>query len=539
MFVNAFGALAGLAGGLGLFIYGMQTCSEGLQKMAANRLKHFVGVLTNQPFFGILVGTVVTVGLQSSSATSALVIGFVSAQMMTLSQALGVLLGSAIGSSLTAQLIAFKITNLALVLLFVGAILYLFSKRSRQRNVGQTLLGFGLIFYGMLVMSSAMAPVRDYPMVAQTLVSLERYPILEFMVALLVTAIIQSSPAFLALLMALATHGLVGPYAIVPFVLGAHLGGTVTGVISSLGAPGLDAKRAAVANFAFKLVNGLVFLPLYRPLTEFVLWSSPAISRQVANTHTLFSLIMAVVFLPFTSYVARMMVRLMPEKHSRRDEARFLDESLLELPELAVDQAHRQTLEMGRIVREDMLERVLPALRLHSDELIDQLAEPEQAVDSLYKKISRYVTNLGSTSLSDDVMERSVQVLYAANDLEHVGDILTNVAQIVRKISREELDLSDEGMREIEAMYNQVHGSFDLALKSFANLDGELASRVIKDHPRTLRLEKELRYSHFDRMHSGNPQTMATSSVHLDLIEALLRIDSHAVNIAQVVMGIV
>lgn len=529
----------GLAGGLGLFIYGMQMCSDGLQKMAANRLKQLVRTLTSKPTLGLLVGVIVTVGLQSSSATSALVVGFVSAGMMTLSQALGVLLGSAIGASLTAQLIAFKITDLALLLLFVGATLYLFSKRSRRRTVGQTILGFGLIFYGMFVMSSAMAPVRDYPIVAQTLVSLERYPVLEFLVALLLTAIIQSSPAFLALLMTLATEGLVGPYAIVPFVLGAHLGGTVTGVLSSLGAPGREAKRAAVANFAFKLVNGLVFLPLYRPLTELVLWSSPVASRQVANTHTLFSLVMAIGFLPFTSYVAKIMTRMIPDKHGSLGEARFLDESLLQLPDLAVDQAHRQTLEMGRIVREEMLDRVLPALRFGGDEVTDRMAEAEQAVDSLYKSISRYVTSLGSNSLSDDVMERSIQVLYTANDLEHIGDILMTVAQMARKVGAEELHFSADGMQELETIYNQARGNFDLALKAFETMDKTLASRVIKEHPRTLRLEKELRYSHFDRMHSGNPQTVATSSIHLDLVEAFLRVDSHAVNIAQVVMGIV
>lgn len=537
--MDALTALAGLAGGLGLFVYGMQMTSEGLQKMAANRLKQLVKALTSNRALGLLVGALVTFGLQSSSATSALVVGFVSAEMMTLSQALGVLLGSAIGASLTAQLIAFKLTDLALALLFVGAVLYLFSRRSRQRSLGQAILGFGLLFYGMFVMSSSMAPVRNYPVVAQTLVSLESYPVLEFLVALAITAIIQSSPAFLALLMALAGQGLIGPYAIVPFVLGAHLGGTVTGVISSLGAPGRCAKRAAVANFAFKLVNGLVFLPFYRPLTQLALWSSPNLSREIANTHTFFSLAMAVGFLPFISHVAGLMVRLMPDKHARLGEARYLDESLLEVPELAVDQSHLQTLEMGRIVQEEMLDRFIPALRYGNDEVIDRLTEAEQAADSLYKQISRYVTSLGSKRLSDDLMQRSINILYVANDLEHIGDILMNVLQITKKIRSEELEFSQEGMEEIEAMYSQVHDNFSLALKAFETSDQTLASRVIKEHPKILRFEKGLRYSHFDRMQAGNEKTARTSSVHLDLIEAMLRIDGHAVNIAQVVMGIV
>ncbi|HBG16927.1 MAG TPA: sodium:phosphate symporter, partial [Firmicutes bacterium] len=352
--MNAVQALIGLVGGLGMFLYGMKMCSDGLQKIAAGKLKQLVKVLTKSPLRGIFVGTLITVGLQSSSATCAIVVSLISAKVMTLAQALGVLLGSAIGSSLTTQLIAFKITDFALVLIFSGACLFLFTKRSRRRSLGQILLGFGLIFYGMFVMSSAMAPIKDYPLVAAMIISLENYPFLAFLVALIVTAILQSSAGFLALLMTLAGQGLVGSYAMIPFVLGAHLGGTITGVLSSLGTPGRESKRAAWANFGFKLINGLLFLPLYRPLTTFVLWSSPDLSRQIANAHTIFSLAMALGFLPFTSSVAKLMQQLIPEKAGGLGEAKYLKENLLEVPELAVDQAHRQTVEMGIIVSDMM-----------------------------------------------------------------------------------------------------------------------------------------------------------------------------------------
>ncbi|MBE3574232.1 MAG: Na/Pi cotransporter family protein [Firmicutes bacterium] len=537
--MEAVTVLVGIAGGLGLLVFGMQVCSEGLQKMAAGRLKRMVKALTGRPLLALLSGALITFGLQGSNATAALVVGLVSAKMMTLAQALGVLLGSAIGGSLTAQLIAFKITKVALVLLFVGAMLHLFSRRSRQRSLGQAILGFGLLFYGMSVMSAAVAPLGGYPAVAEALVRLERVPLLEFLVGAVGTAVIQSSTAFLALLMTLASEGLLGPYAIVPFVLGAHVGGTIGGVLSSLGAPGREAKRAALANLAFKLANGLVFLPLYRPLTELVLATSGDVSRQVANAHTLFSLAMAVAFLPLSGRIARFMEWAFPDRHAGLAEARFLDESLLEVPELAVDQAHRQTVEMGRVLQEEMLDRVLPAVRLGSEEAWDRMAEAEQAMDTLYRKISRYLAGLGDTSLPDPLMERSIQVLYTANDLEHVGDLLMNVTQMARKIQQDDLELSPEGMEEIEGLFNQIRDSLRLALQAFATLDPGLASRVIKEHPRMLRLERELRFSHFGRMQSGNARTMATSSIHLDLVEAFLRIEGHAVNIAQVVMGIV
>ncbi len=538
--MRAITALLGLAGGLGLFIFGVQICSEGLQKLAAHRLKQFIKAITHNPFLGLLAGILITVGLQGSGATSALVVGFINAGLMNLSQTLGVFLGSSIGTSITAQLISFKITGFALILLFSGAILYILSKKSRQRSLGRTILGIGLLFYGIHVMTSSMAPVREFPVVVQTLINLERYPIMEFGLALFITALIQSSPAFLALLMSLAAHRLVGPQAIVPFVLGAHLGGTITGVLSSIGTASRDAKRAAFANFVYKLINGLVFLPLYQPLTRLMVFTAPGdISREIANIHTFFSLVMAVGFLPFTKPVAGLMKRLIPDQRAGLAEAVYLDENLFEFPDLAVDQAQIQTLEMGRIVSEEMLAKALPALHFRNDEITDHIGRVEYAVDELYKKISRFLTKLGTGGLSDQLMQRSIEILYVANDLEHVGDIMSGMARQVQKISYEDMEFSQEGLEELDNMYKLVFEHFRLALQSFATMDQTMATHVIKEHPRILKLEKELRYSHFDRMQGGNQKTIATSSVHLDLIESMLRIDGHAVNIAQVVLGIV
>jgi phosphate:Na+ symporter len=537
--MNPLTILAGLCGGIGLFIFGMQMCSEGLQKIAANRLRQIVKTLTGNRILGLLVGAVITVGLQSSSATSALVVGFVSANMMTLSQALGVLLGSAIGASLTAQLIVFKITDFALVLIFAGTAAYLFAKRSRQRNIGQVLLGFGLIFYGMFVMTAAMAPVREYPAVAEILAKLAHYPVVELMVAMLVTALFQSSPAFLALLMTLAAQKLIGPLAIVPFVLGAHLGGTVTGVLSSLGVPGQEAKRAAWANFLFKLINGLIFLPFYRPITRLILWSSTDPSRLIANGHTLFSIAMAVVFLPFNSYTAKLVEWLIPNRQTGLGQAKFLDDGLLNLPELAIDQAHRQTLEMGRLVEAKMLNQAVAIIRNGNDDRFDRINETEAALDSLYKQISKYVTRLENNQLNEALTQKSIQVLYVANDLEHIGDLMTNIVKKAGQLRRQGLEFSEEGLGELESMLSQTKDNYGLSLKAFENLDVSLATRVIKEYPNLLRFEKDLRYSHFDRMQGGNEKTATTSAIHLDVVESILRINSHSVDIAQVVAGIV
>jgi len=531
--------LSGLAGGLGLFIFGMQLCSEGLQKVAARRLKKIVKTLTANRMLSLLVGMIVTLGLQSSSATSALVVGFISSGMLKLSQALGILLGSALGASLTAQLIAFKIVGLAQGLIFIGAFFYLFAKRLRHKNIGQSVLGFGLIFLGMQAMTAAMLPVRDEPMVAATLIQLEHYPFLEFLVGMLGTALIQSSPAFLALLMTLATNHLVGSWAIVPLVLGAHVGGTVTGVLSSLGAAGIEAKQAAWANFGFKLLIALLFLPFYQPLTKLILTTATDYGRIIANTHTFFSLMMIIIFLPFTKKVAELMKYILPQREVEFGAAKYLDENLLKVPELAVDQAYRQTLEMGQLVKHEMLDLVLKALHEQNEELIVKIQANDRAIDTLYRKISRYVTSLGDNPLPDELMQKVIRILYAANDFEHVGDVAVKVAQLAQKVRSEELQFSEEGFEELAMMYQHALANFCLVLKAFETSDKCLATKVIKEHPKMQRLEKELRYSHFERMQAGNEKAAATSAVHLDLIEASLRIDHHAVNIAQVVMGIV
>lgn len=531
--------LLGLAGGLGLFIFGMQMCSEGLQKIAARRIKHLLKGITKYPVFGLGIGAVVTLAIQSSSATSALVIGFVSAGLLNLSQALSVLLGSAVGASMTAQLIAFRTTNIAFFLLFTGSGLYIFSKRLKHRSLGQAILGFGLIFYGMIVMSSAVEPLRDNEMLSQILIRLEDFPLFEFFFGMLITAIFQSSAAFIALLMTLASHQLIGVYSIIPYILGAHLGGTITGVVSSFGITNIDSKRAAYANFGFKLINGLVFLPFYRPLTAMIFQSSPNLNREIANAHTLFSLIMAIGFLPLTPKVALMMKRFFQSKQPNLGEARFLQKSLLEVPELAIDQAQRQTVEMGRLIRELMLEKVLPLLKDSDDITIRGLKDTEKAIDALYQQISRFLAGLGNNLLSEELMERTIKILNVSNDLEHIGDVVINITQIAEKMDQQEVQFSEAGFEELATMYQLIHKFVCEALVAFETNDRELATRVIQEYPRTVRLEKVYRYNHFDRMQSGNPKTVETSAVHLDLIEGMLRINGYAVNIAQSVLGIV
>jgi phosphate:Na+ symporter len=232
--------------------------------------------------------------------------------------------------------------------------------------------------------------------------------------------------------------------------------------------------------------------------------------------------------------------RLIPNRQTTGlGQAALLDSNLLSLPELAIGQAHRQTLEMGRLVEAEMLKRALEIIHSGNDDSFDRINEIEQALDSLYKQISKYVTSLENNQLNEELAQKSIQVLYVANDLEHIGDIMTNIVKKARQLRTQGLEFSSEGLGELESMLSQTQNNYGLSLKAFETMDVILATRVIKEYPNLLRLEKDLRYSHFDRMQCGNEKTTTTSAIHLDVVESILRINSHAVDIAQVVAGIV
>jgi phosphate:Na+ symporter len=384
-----------------------------------------------------------------------------------------------------------------------------------------------------------MVPIKEFPAIANIIVGFEDYPIFAMLVSVAFTALIQSSAGFLALVMTLAGQGLIGVYAIIPFVLGAHIGGTITGVISSLGAHGRDSNRTAFANFFFKVVNGIIFLPMYRPLTRLILTNSSDINRGIANAHTFFSIVMAVGFLPFISQIAKLMTFLVPEKQDNLEEARFLKDDLREVPEVALDQAHLQTVEMGRIISDKMVKHFITSLALQNDETLDEISATEKIVDSYYRKISQYVTSLNTNSFSEDLLLRSIQILYIANCLELIGDLLVNIVQIAKKIRMQGVAFSKEGFDEIKLLYDMTAANLNNSIAAFEKFDQNEANLIIKEHPKIIRFARELQFNHFQRMQSGNLNTAATSSIHLDLMEALIRIDNQSVNIAQIVLGII
>ncbi|WP_366922261.1 Na/Pi cotransporter family protein [Metallumcola ferriviriculae] len=529
--------LMGLMGGLGIFVYGMQLTSDGLQKASAHRMKDVLASITRNRLLAVVVGVVITVLLQSSSAATVLLVGLVNASMMTLGQALGVILGSAVGTTLTVQLIAFKVTDYALWMVALGVPLKLFAKEQRTRNLGQAVLGFGFIFYGMSLMSQSMEPLRSYPGFVEMLVNVTASPLLTVLVTTVFTAIVQSSAASIALGMSLASQGVIGFEATVPMVLGANIGTTATALLSSL-ASSRAAKRVALAHLIFKVIGVIIFLPFLGLFSQVVAMTSSDIHRQIANGHSIFNIVNLLIFLPFTSHFGNLMLKILPDTGTQERAAHYLDEAVLEVPELAIDQAKSEILRMAKVVRQDVLPHLTEAVRTGDEKMRNQLQEAELTLDFLYRSITRYLSRLAQGNLSEGQSEVQVKMLYVCNDLEHLGDVMMGMLQIGQKIRREGLELSGEGWDEIEMMHKAITKNFNNAVEAFEEEDQEKARSVIHLNPEIVRMEKNLRYSHFHRLQE-NEKSLETSSVHLDLTNSLLRINSHAISIAQATMGII
>ena len=340
-----------LMGGLGLFLFGMNLLAEGLEKSAGSKLKKIIELLTSNLFMGVLVGAFVTAVIQSSSATTVMVVGFVNAGIMNLTQAIGVIMGANIGTTITAQLVSFDLNGLAPVALGIGIVLYLFSSKPKTKNIAEILIGFGILFTGMDFMKEAVKPLAEYKGFTDLLITFGNYPLLGLLLGFGITAIVQSSSASMGMLIALASQGLIPLAAALPILYGQNIGTCVTSLISSVGA-NRNARRAAMMHLIFNVLGTAVFLIfLNKPVVKFVTSiDATDVARQIANTHTLFNIISVIILLPFTKFIIKLAVKLVPEKDGEDEESKaikYLDDRMVETPSIAVASVIKETLRMG------------------------------------------------------------------------------------------------------------------------------------------------------------------------------------------------
>ena len=532
-------------GGLGIFMYGVHTTSAGLQMFAANRLKEILQSLTKKSYLAVLFGIVTTVAFQSSTATTVLVVEFVNVGMMRLGQALGIVLGSALGTSISIQLIAFKMLNVALGLIFIGFILYLFVSSPSLKHLGQAMIGFGLIFVGMENMSGASAPLKEVPEVQHFLTQLGVKPFLGILVGLVLTAMMQSSTATLAIVISLADQGLVNLGAVIPLVLGAHIGGTVTTLFSSLATQKQDARRAALANTLYKVVGTILIFPFLGAVADLLVWLSGDLKRQVANAHLVFSLFMIIIFLPLNNWIAKMLVEILPERRHKKGEVHFLfiDEASLELPTVAITQTRLEIRELGKRIRDQIMLEIPAVFKENKTELPSKGSAVEKEFHGYYNTISRFLSMLSMKDTSGEQREDILHTQFILKEFQYIGEVLLDLAPFIQRLRRQNPAQADEIWDEMKELYESVLNNYNRMIQSLKTWDTELAGEVIREHPEIVRLQRTLQFGLLAQgakcdLPEGEPsQTVYWEN--LDAVNLLYRMDKHTVNIAQVIMGLV
>ncbi|MDU6247366.1 MAG: Na/Pi symporter [Paeniclostridium sordellii] len=447
-----------LIGGLGLFLYGMNLMGNGLQKSAGEKLKNIIGLLTSNIFMGVLVGTLVTGVIQSSSATTVMVVGFVNAGIMTLNQAIGVIMGANIGTTVTAQLVSFNLEELAPIALGIGIILFLFSKKPKIKNIAEILIGFGILFTGMEFMKDAVKPLAEYQGFRDALIYFGKHQILGILAGFAITGIVQSSSASMGMLIALSTQGLLPITSALPILYGDNIGTCVTSLISSIGA-NINAKRAAVMHLTFNIIGTLLFMIiLNKPIVALVNRLDPNdVARQIANAHTLFNVINVIILIPFAKVIVNIAMKIVPEKESEIDEkeTKYLDERILETPTIAVGNVKNEIIRMGNKSKLS-LESSIESFMSQDMNKVNKTMELEHIINNLQKSILNYLLKLSKRPLDDNEREIIDLMFNTVNDIERIGDHAENIAELSKEYIDDKLSLSSQGKEEIKDMYRKA-----------------------------------------------------------------------------------
>jgi len=520
--------LLALFGGLALLLYGMQLIGEGLQRAAGGHLRHLLTSMTRTRLAAVVSGALVTAIIQSSSATTLMLIGFVSAGLVTFPQSLGVILGADIGTTATVQLLAFRVQELSLLLVGVGFAMSFFARRGLVKSLGQVVLGFGFIFLGMKVMNDGLAPLADNELTRQVLVALAGNPFLALLVGAVLSASMASSAATIGLTLTLGQQGLLPLAAAIPVVLGANIGTCATALAASMRSSS-DARRVALAHIAFKVLGVTLVFPFISPLTSLIALTSADPARQIANAHTFFNVAISALFLPFAPWAARALTALVPEEE-RGDNpyrTRYLDDRYLDQPALAIGQATREALRMGDVAQ-GMLRDAMIVLRTDNQELLEDVERRDDQLDYLEREIKIFLSRLGRETMSPDLAQKEIALISFIGNLENIGDIIDkNLMELARKKLYQGRRFSEAGEAELIEFHSLVSKNLERAIAGFAANDRSLAQEVLDQRPVVRQRERELRDSHLARLRRGLAESLETSEIHLDVLTNLKRISSH------------
>jgi len=524
-------ALLGMFGGLGLFIFGMQHLSDALQRAAGERFRQLLERLTGTLIKGVAVGTAVTAVIQSSSATTVMVVGLVNAGLLTLMQAAGVIFGANVGTTVTAQIVALKLTEYALPAIGFGFAFSFFGRRRVIKRSGDVLLGLGLLFLGMQIMGQYLGPLAKEPWARQLITSFAVNPLLGILAGAALTAVVQSSSATTGLFIALASEGALDLGAALPLVLGANIGTCVTAMLASIGTSTM-ARRAALIHLMFNVCGVLVALPLLRPMLGALGHLGVGVPRQIANAHTLFNVGVTALMLPFSALLVRLSTLIVPgETEVFYPGPRFIDRRFLETPALAISQARREAHRMAEFVR-DNLAVVFEGIMAGDASVNKKMADNEQVINDLERAITDYLTELSGRHLGQTDTRSVSNLILAVKDIERVGDHAESLARLAEEKAEAQVVFSQEAAAEIRGMFSIVERVMEGALEVLKTGEPSSQEAVAGMEDQLDRLEEHLRETHIRRLTEG-VCAPAAGIIFLDVASHFERIGDHAASIAR------
>lgn len=540
----------GLLGGLAIFIFGMNMMSECLQKAAGEKMKSILALLTKNPVLGVLAGALTTAVLQSSSATTVLAIGFVSAGLMNLPQAISIIIGANIGTTMTAQIIAFKLSDYIYAIIFLGFILGFIAKSEKIKNIGQTIFAFGLLFLGIETMGNVMKPLASSPVFVDMISKVTDVPILGVGVGMLMTLVVQSSSATIAVLQNFAAQpgsdgvtSIIGLAGAIPILFGDNIGTTITALLASVG-QSKNAKRTAAAHCIFNISGALLFIWFVKPYAKVIQAISPkgpeveVISRQIANAHTLFNIMMTLIWIPLIWLMVKIVMHLIPDgKVTVKDPAqpRFLDVKLINQPTVALQLVAREVLRCSEIVG-DTLQELGKIVRKDKIEQLESVYEKAEIARSLDARITEYLSDLFAAGvLTEEQVSQTAGIMYVLSDVDRIGQLCVDVADSVKEKVQMKYRYSKDAMKDLEKSIEQIESMYREAIQVMVTGNVENAKKIIKKREKVLMLDINMRKAHMDRVAKGKCSAKLTAPFS-KLLQSINRMGNSCVNIADAVM---
>ncbi len=540
-------------GGLGLFILGMKTMTDGLQMIAGQKIKKVLEAVSSNRILGCLTGAGVTAVIQSSSATTVMLIGFVSAGIMNITQATGIILGANIGTTVTAQLIAFKLSSIALPAIAIGVPMKFFAKKRKTRYLGDIILGFGILFYGMTVMKHGLGPIKGDP---EFIAFFSRFAtdsiggiLLCICMGALVTVMVQSSSATIGLTMTLAMQGIISFPTAMALVLGENIGTTVTAWLATLGSANVEAKRTAMSHTAFNVIGVCIMVVIFPYFLKFIIFmtgtmggagavdqvvngDSVNIARYIANGHTVFNVVNALVFLLFLPQLVQFVMFLFPETKKSQERYRLpeFDEVLLDSPIGALVEVKGEVIRMGDFTKE-ALKKVSDCLKIRDDDRLGEREAIEDHIDAMQKSIIKFLTKLYQGDVNESEAKEISELMRITNNIERIGDSIERISQTLERIYEDELKLSDNATTDLVAIANEAHKFIDLVLTNLLEKEDDFFNRAAANEDTIDQMREEMREKHISRLRN-NQCSVDAGVFYISMLSHFEKIGDHCFNIA-------